>query len=79
VDKAFLDRVMMLSERGLLFGEGGDLGIWDQKNESERTRKQRVEKIMKLVVQRGEWGELRLWIDLGILVIRIFFRSMVSY
>jgi len=47
-----------LLERGLLFGEGGDLGVWDQKNDSERTRKQRVEKIVKLVVQRvnGESG-----------------------
>ncbi len=58
VEKAFLDGAMMLLERGLLFGEGGDLGVWDQKNESERTRKQRVEKIVKLVVQRvnGESG-----------------------
>lgn len=52
MEKGFLDGAMMLRERGLLFEEEGDMGVWNQEREGNEERKQKVERIVRIVMEK---------------------------
>ena len=49
----YLDGAMMLKERALLFGQIGDISVWDQVDRKDQSRYEEVEKIVRMVMEKS--------------------------
>ena len=52
MEKGFLDGAMMLKEREVLFGEVGDLDVWEQVDENSLERGRKLEGVVRLVTEK---------------------------